>query len=109
MPALRVQIPQVGDTVHYKSASIGRWIPAHIVATNTRGAVQLNVKAGFWIEVGQQAKALRPRSEILATEWVTAEALAEKAQKEREAAREDKIAAEALVEQAQKDVAAAKK
>ena len=63
MPALRVQIPQVGDTVHYKSASIGRWIPAHIVATNTRGAVQLNVKADFWIEVEQQAEALRPRDD----------------------------------------------
>merc|ERR1719443_2081656 len=38
-----------------------RWIPATITATDARGAIQVDVKPNWWIEVEQQADRVRRR------------------------------------------------
>lgn len=52
---------QVGERVEYRSESQKRWIPATITATDPRGAVQVDVKPNWWIEIDAQADKIRRR------------------------------------------------
>eukprot|EP00929_Paragymnodinium_shiwhaense_P072812 TRINITY_DN36973_c0_g1_i1.p1 TRINITY_DN36973_c0_g1~~TRINITY_DN36973_c0_g1_i1.p1 ORF type:complete len:892 (-),score=250.65 TRINITY_DN36973_c0_g1_i1:160-2835(-) len=50
----------VGDAVEYHSASAGRWIHAKVThADPPSGAVQLDVKPGYWMPVEEQESKLR--------------------------------------------------
>merc|ERR1719388_720978 len=69
-PPVAPQRYQVGERVEYRSDSQKRWIPATITATDARGAIQVDVKPNWWIEVEQQADRVRRRR---ATEVATPE------------------------------------
>ena len=60
-PPVAPQRYQVGERVEYRSDSQKRWIPATITATDARGAIQVDVKPNWWIEVEQQADRVRRR------------------------------------------------
>merc|ERR1719174_2446463 len=60
-PPVAPQRYQVGERVEYRSDSQKRWIPATITATDARGAIQVDVKPNWWIEVEQQGDRVRRR------------------------------------------------
>merc|ERR1719420_1350760 len=60
-PPMAPQRYQVGERVEYRSDSQKRWIPATITATDPRGAVQVDVKPNWWIEIDAQADKIRRR------------------------------------------------
>eukprot|EP00927_Polykrikos_kofoidii_P011576 TRINITY_DN14934_c0_g1_i1.p1 TRINITY_DN14934_c0_g1~~TRINITY_DN14934_c0_g1_i1.p1 ORF type:complete len:637 (-),score=95.30 TRINITY_DN14934_c0_g1_i1:69-1979(-) len=68
---LRRKIPLIGYTtgqeVAYWSVSMRRWIQAHITEMRSDGAVQVDIKPGFWMSVSDQAEKLKPACELGST------------------------------------------
>jgi calcium-dependent protein kinase len=50
-----------GETVEYRSASLGKWIPAKIVSVSAHGRVQIDVKPGAWFDADLQSSSLRAK------------------------------------------------
>lgn len=52
----------VGSKLEYHSATLGGWIPCHVtkVGRENGGAVQINVKLGYWFTPVEQVQKLRP-------------------------------------------------
>jgi len=50
---------QEGQTLEYLSASVGSWIQCAVIATRADGAVQIDVKKEYWMELQEQSSKLR--------------------------------------------------
>jgi len=48
-----------GQTLEYLSASVGSWIQCVVCATRADGAVQIDVKKEYWMELQEQSSKLR--------------------------------------------------
>lgn len=51
-----------GDSIEYYSPSNGDWIPAKVLAINSKGEVKISVKADTWLNEAQQAKSLKKKN-----------------------------------------------
>jgi len=51
---------QVGQDLEYHSPSWKSWIPCKVVARNTVGAIQIDLKPGYWWKREEQSHYLRP-------------------------------------------------
>eukprot|EP00927_Polykrikos_kofoidii_P065564 TRINITY_DN61300_c0_g1_i1.p1 TRINITY_DN61300_c0_g1~~TRINITY_DN61300_c0_g1_i1.p1 ORF type:complete len:927 (+),score=215.19 TRINITY_DN61300_c0_g1_i1:358-2781(+) len=49
----------VGQSVEYNSATAGRWLPCKVTSADPEGAVQLDIKPGYWMPVEEQKSKLR--------------------------------------------------
>lgn len=47
----KVQMFAVGDRCEYKSGTHNKWVAASVLAVDKAGAIQLDVKPGFWIDM----------------------------------------------------------
>eukprot|EP00930_Biecheleria_cincta_P028721 TRINITY_DN20029_c0_g1_i1.p1 TRINITY_DN20029_c0_g1~~TRINITY_DN20029_c0_g1_i1.p1 ORF type:complete len:720 (-),score=114.06 TRINITY_DN20029_c0_g1_i1:301-2460(-) len=52
---------QVGEALEYDSASQGAWIPCMVAKARDDGAVQIDVKADYWITATEQTRKLKRR------------------------------------------------
>lgn len=63
IPARASEFKQ-GQRAEYYSESNGRWVPCRIQDVDAKGAVQIDVKKGYWIDVNTQKGALRKLNPI---------------------------------------------
>mmetsp|Transcript_26147 Transcript_26147/g.60981 ORF Transcript_26147/g.60981 Transcript_26147/m.60981 type:complete len:1008 (-) Transcript_26147:16-3039(-) len=52
--------PQKGMPAEYKSASFNQWIPCTVTAVDPSGAIQVDVKPGYWLQGEELRTKVRP-------------------------------------------------